>query len=84
MLIDLLLAALSVLIFVPLVTGYCAYSYGRSFALWCGLGVVLPGVSFVVLTVLLYRKEMTPGERLVREAKQILATAAAPKVGMRY
>ncbi|MBG8556362.1 hypothetical protein [Hymenobacter guriensis] len=77
MFVDLLFAGLSIFLLVPLVTGYCAYSYGRLFWLWFALGLLLPGVSFVLLTLLLYRKEMQPGERLLAEAREILASAEA-------
>jgi hypothetical protein len=77
MLIDLLLCVLLVLNSVALVTGYCAYSYRRSFWLWFGLAWVLPLVSFYLLVVLLYRKELQPGEQLVAQANEILAEAEA-------
>ncbi|QIX61652.1 hypothetical protein HER32_10865 [Hymenobacter sp. BT18] len=76
MFVDLLLAALSLFLLIPLVTGYCACSYGRSFWLWFVLGCLLPVASLVVLAVLLHRKEMQPGERLLAEAREILASAA--------
>ncbi|MDO7874380.1 hypothetical protein Q5H93_06520 [Hymenobacter sp. ASUV-10] len=72
MLLDLLFFILSTLLFLPLVTGYCAYSYGRSFWLWFVLGCGLPYISFIGLIVSLHRKELNPGERLVAEAKAIL------------
>ena len=64
---------MSMLLFLPLVTGYCAYSYGRSFWLWFVLGCALQYISFIGLVVSLHRKELNPGERLVAEAKAILA-----------
>jgi Trk-type K+ transport system membrane component len=77
MFIDILLAFLCALSFLPLTTGYCAYSYGRSFWVWFTLGCVLPIVSFFILFALLYRKEMDRGEQLLAEAKSILAEAEA-------
>ncbi|MCB2410917.1 hypothetical protein [Hymenobacter lucidus] len=77
MFIDILLAFFCALSFLPFTTGYCAYSYGRSFWLWFGLGCVLPILSFFILFALLYRKEMNRGEQLLAEAKAILAAAEA-------
>ncbi len=73
-----LLGAYSVL---PLLTGYCAASYGRSFRVWFALGWVFPIVSFLVLFVLLARRHLDQGERLLAEAKDILAAAEAAGVG---
>ena len=75
MCIDLLLAALAGLAFIPLLTAYCAASYGRSFWLWLMLGCVLPIVSFYLLLALLYRSDLSPGQRLLTEAREILAAA---------
>jgi hypothetical protein len=77
MLIDLVFGLLVVLSFIPLLTAYCACSYGRSFWLWFALGAVLPVLSFIVLAALLHRKEMSPGEQLLADAKDILAAAEA-------
>ncbi|UOQ51977.1 hypothetical protein [Hymenobacter cellulosivorans] len=82
MFIDILLALVCALSFLPLTTGYCAYSYGRSFWLWFTLGCVLPIVSFFILFALLYRKEMDRGEQLLAEAKAILAKADARARGV--
>jgi dipeptide/tripeptide permease len=73
-------AAVCAILWLPLVTGYCAYSYDRRFWLWFGLGLALPGVSFVVLLLLLWREQRSPGHRLLREAKRILAEAEAHEV----
>ena len=72
------LCAYSVL---PLLTGYCAASYGRSFRLWFVLGWVLPILSFLVLFALIARQHLNRGERLLAEAKEILAAAEAAEVG---
>ena len=71
------LCAFSVL---PLLTGYCAASYGRSFWRWFTLGWVLPILSFLVLFALLARRHLNHGERLLTEAKEILAAAEAAEV----
>ena len=62
---------------LPLLTGYCAASYGRSFWLWFTLGWMLPILSFLVLFALLARRHLDQGERLLAEAKAILAAEAA-------
>jgi Trk-type K+ transport system membrane component len=62
-------------------TAYCAKSYGRSFWAWFALSWVLPLVSFVFLFALLLRYHLNHGQRLLDEAKAILAAAeAAEKV----
>ncbi len=73
MIIDLLLAAAAVLLLVPLLTGYAAYTHGRRFWLWFGLGLMLPIVSLAFLTALLAVRSFDPGERLLEEARRILA-----------
>ena len=73
--IDLLLGFMCAVSFLPLTTGYCAYSYGRSFWLWFALGWVLPILSFVILFALICRRQLNHGERLLDEAKGILAEA---------
>ncbi|WP_133256929.1 hypothetical protein [Hymenobacter edaphi] len=80
MLFDLMVGALCALLWLPLVTGYCAYSYERSFWLWFALGLTLPGLSFVVLLALLWREQRSPGYRLLQEARRILAEAEAHEV----
>ncbi|QIX60034.1 hypothetical protein FY528_02060 [Hymenobacter lutimineralis] len=75
MFVDLLLAMLFSVVILPLTTGYCAYSHGRSFWLWFFLGCFLPIVSFFVLCALVYRQHADPGQRLVEEARAILAEA---------
>ncbi|QJX48865.1 hypothetical protein HMJ29_18900 [Hymenobacter taeanensis] len=67
-----LVLGLSVL---ALTTAHCAQSYGRSFWLWFALGWVLPLASFCVLFALILRHQLNYGQRLVDEAKAILAAA---------
>jgi uncharacterized membrane protein len=75
MLIDMILVVLAALSFIPILTGYCAHSWGRSFWLWLVLGYVLPLASFFLLVALIARDELDPGRRLLAEAKQILREA---------
>lgn len=74
------LACLVALAVLPCLTGYCAASYGRSFWLWFGLGWVLPIVSFLILFTLIARRYLDQGERLLEEAKEIIAAAEAAEV----
>jgi uncharacterized membrane protein YhaH (DUF805 family) len=71
---------LSAFAVLPLLTGYCAASYGRSFWLWFGLGWVLPILSFLILFTLIARRYLDQGERLLEEAKEIIAAAEAAEV----
>ena len=67
-----LVMGLAVLAFT---TAHCAKSYGRSFWLWFALGWALPLVSFCVLFVLVLRYHLDHGQRLLDDAKAILAAA---------
>ncbi|RSK41233.1 hypothetical protein [Hymenobacter perfusus] len=75
MFVDLLVAGIIAISILPLTTGYCAYSYGRSFWLWFALGFVLPIVSYFILFALILRQQLDHGQRLLFEAKSILAEA---------
>ena len=70
--IDVILMVAAGISFIPIVTGYCAVSRGRSFWLWFALGWLLPIVSFLLLFALIARDELDPGRQLLREARQIL------------
>ena len=72
--VDVLLVMVVAISFIPIMTGYCAASRGRSFWLWFALGWLLPIVSFLLLFALVARDELDPGRRL-REARQILKEA---------
>jgi hypothetical protein len=73
--IDMLLVMAVAISFIPIMTGYCAYSHGRSYWLWFALGWLLPIVSFLLLLALVARDQLDPGRRLLSEAKIILRDA---------
>ena len=73
--IDMILAVAVAISFVPILTGYCAYTNGRSFWLWFALGWLLPFVSFMILFVVMAREQMDPGRKLLGDARQILRAA---------
>ncbi len=73
--IDMILAVAVAISFIPILTGYCAHSYGRSFWLWFALGWLLPLASFFLLTALILREQLDPGRRLLAEARQVLREA---------
>ncbi|GAA3990349.1 hypothetical protein [Hymenobacter antarcticus] len=73
--IDMLFVVALAISFIPILTGYCAHSRGRSFWLWFALGWLLPLVSFFLLFALIARDELNPGRRLLAEARQILREA---------
>lgn len=54
---DILLGCLAVLFAVPLLTGFCAISYSRSFWLWFVLAMVLPFLSWFLLIYLIHQDE---------------------------
>ena len=78
--VDMILAVAVAISFIPILTGYCAYNYGRSFWLWFALGWLLPLASFFLLTALILREQLDPGRRLLAEARLILREAAQTKV----
>ncbi|MEM6844344.1 MAG: hypothetical protein AAF944_05780 [Bacteroidota bacterium] len=55
MLLDIALLGLAFLFAVPAITGYFAYSHGRSFWLWFTLGCFLPFIANIILAVLCWR-----------------------------
>ncbi|MET4105085.1 hypothetical protein [Hymenobacter sp. UYP22] len=64
------------LLTVALTSGYCARSHGRSFWLWFVMSLVLPVVSYFMLFALILHQHMSQGQRLLNEARAILAAAA--------
>jgi hypothetical protein len=78
--IDMLLVMAVAISFIPIMTGYCAYSHGRSYWLWFALGWLLPIVSFLLLLALVARDQLDPGRRLLSEARIILRDAEEKKV----
>ncbi len=78
--IDMLLVMAVAISFIPIMTGYCAYSHGRSFWLWFALGWLLPIVSFLLLLALVARDQLDPGRRLLNEARLILRDAEDKRV----
>lgn len=77
MIIDAIFVGLAFYFTFPLLSGYAAYQYGRSFKVWFMIGCVLPIISFIVLVVLIYWDEKTtPTHKLSRreqlESKQLV------------
>ena len=70
MIVDAIIAGLVFYFTFPLLTGYCALQYGRSFGIWFAIGCVLPIVSFLILVALIYWDEKTtPVRRLNRRER---------------
>ena len=79
MLVDIVLAALAFYFSIPLIAGYFARCYGRSFWLWFTLGTFLPVIAHFALIALVYyderkagpdalsKREAAEAERMVRE-----------------
>ena len=53
--IEVLIAILTPLFFMPLMTAFMAYNHGRAFWRWFGLGCVLPYVSLFVIMFVVHR-----------------------------
>jgi len=62
MLIDFLLLGLAFLFAIPAITGYFAYSHGRSFWLWFTIGCLLPVIANFIIAYLC-RKEALKAQR---------------------
>ena len=69
--VDMILALAVALSFIPILTGYCAHSRGRSFWLWFALGWLVPLASFFLLVALIARDELDPGRRLLANTPTI-------------
>ncbi|GAA3964705.1 hypothetical protein [Hymenobacter antarcticus] len=61
----LLILTVSLLVFAP-ITGYIAYSYGRSFWRWFGFGMVVPFVSVFVALFVAMRTRAAEDEATAR------------------
>jgi hypothetical protein len=61
MLVDIVLAALAFYFSIPLIAGYFAKCYGRSFWLWFVLGTFLPVIAHFILIGLVYYDESKAG-----------------------
>ena len=71
MIIDAIFVGLAFYFTFPLLSGYAAYQYGRSFKIWFLIGCVLPIVSFILLVALIYWDEKTtPAHKLTKREKQ--------------
>jgi hypothetical protein len=55
--VEVLIALLSPILFMPTITGYMATSHGRSFWRWFAIGCVLPYVSLLIITCVVYRDQ---------------------------
>lgn len=62
MLIDVALLMLAFLLAIPAITGYFAYSHGRSFWLWFAIGCCLPVVANFILAFVC-RKEVLKAQK---------------------
>lgn len=79
MLIDIILAGAAFYFSIPLIAGYFAYSYGRSFWLWFTISAFFPIITHFVLFGLVFlderataknrlnRRERAESERLVKD-----------------
>ncbi len=79
MLVDIVLAVVAFYFSIPLIAGYFAYSYGRSFWLWFTISTFLPIITHFILFILVYmdervtaknklnRRERAESDRLVKE-----------------
>ncbi|MBD2767877.1 hypothetical protein IC235_08220 [Hymenobacter sp. BT664] len=54
---EVLIALLTPVLFLPLITGYMATSHGRSFWRWFGIGCALPYLSLFIITYVVYRAQ---------------------------
>lgn len=67
MIVDAILVGLIFYFAFPLLTGYCAQQYGRSFARWFAIGCLLPIISFFILFLIIsWDEKTTPIHKLSR------------------
>ena len=72
MIVDAILAGLVFYLMFPLLTGYCAGQYGRSFGIWFAFGCILPIISFFILFLLIsWNEKTTPRTKLTRREKLV-------------
>ena len=57
LMLELLIVLLSPLLFLPGLTGYMARGNGRSFWRWFAIGLCLPYVSLIIITIVVYRDQ---------------------------
>ena len=70
MIVDAIIVGLLFYFTFPLLTGYCAYQYGRSFGIWFAVGCVLPVISFFILFFMIsWDEKMTPKHKLSRRER---------------
>ena len=70
MIVDAILVGLIFYFMFPLLTGYCAHQYGRSFGLWFAIGCLLPIISFFVLFLMIsWDEKTTPTDQLNRRER---------------
>jgi len=65
MLLDIALFGLAFFLAIPAISGYFAYSHGRSFWLWFTLGCLLPFVSNIILAILCWKEARKEERRRV-------------------
>ncbi|NQZ79058.1 MAG: hypothetical protein HRT61_23515 [Ekhidna sp.] len=71
MIVDAILAGLIFYLMFPLLTGYCASQYGRSFGRWFAFGCVLPIISFFILFGLIsWNEKATPRHKFTRRERK--------------
>jgi len=70
MIVDAIFVGLIFYLTFPLLTGYCAFHYGRPFGVWFGIGCLLPVVSFIVLFFIIsWDEKTTPKNKLSRRER---------------
>ncbi|MEM9894980.1 MAG: hypothetical protein AAF789_01305 [Bacteroidota bacterium] len=70
MIVDAILVGLAFYLVFPLLAGYSAYHYGRSFKLWFVIGCFLPIISFLILSMLIvWDEKTTPRSKLSRRER---------------
>jgi len=91
MLVDIVLAVLLFYFSIPLIAGYFAYSYGRSFWTWFLVSTFLPIITHFVLLMLvlwderkveqdkLNRRETAESERIVKQLIEEIEDKAKDK-----
>ncbi|MBC6409439.1 MAG: hypothetical protein GDA42_03125 [Ekhidna sp.] len=70
MIVDAVIVGLLFYFTFPLLTGYCAHQYGRSFVIWFTIGCIFPIVSFFILFFIIsWDEKTTPKHKLSRRER---------------
>lgn len=81
MLLDFLLLGLAFLFAIPAITGYFAYSHGRSFWLWFTIGCFLPVIANFIIAYLCRKEAIKAKRRKLSDLSRYEDESMSKKIG---